>query len=307
MQAPRPASEIVVPARNYREGVAEFANRWALGTLFSLMPQRIAEVPPLLWNMAREAARGGTEIPDQSRCYSAPDTFGGTCRNPSAATVLEAGRRGFFPWCHIGPLKWWTRKQRMVLFFENYHIPKRLRRDMRKGKHRVTFDQAFGDVMVACAAQRSYNSHALTWITPQIMQIYCDLFEQGHAHSFEVWNEEGELVGGGYGVSFGRVFYTESQFSIASNTSKMGFAVLNYHLAKWGYVLNDGKDFTPTIEAMGFQEIPSTKFSEILSKNTEIGEMGAPVGRWTVEADLKTVAHWNPGAKPNGLSVEAAE
>lgn len=280
----------------FREGWNTWAQRWVLGTAYALMPNRAASVPALLMHSLADILRGGTPIPDQKRTKKTPDTFGGICRNVSAETILEAGRRGFYAWCHCGPLKWWTREQRMVLFFPNHHIGKRLRRDMKKSTYRVTFDQAFEDVIVACAGHRSYNKHSLTWITPQIMRLYADLFDQGHAHSFEVWDAEGNLVGGGYGLSIGRVFVTESQFSLARDTSKMGFAVLNYHLAKWGYVLNDGKDFTPTIEAMGFHLIPRAEFESILAENTAVGEMGGIVGRWKTEADLATVAGWDPKA-----------
>ena len=74
------------------------------------------------------------------------------------------------------------------------------------------------------------------------MRLYAALHDQGHAHSFEVWSADGALVGGGYGIAVGRVFFTELQFSRESNTSKMGFATLNHHLAKWGFLVNDGKD-----------------------------------------------------------------
>jgi leucyl/phenylalanyl-tRNA---protein transferase len=296
-----PASPVVTRAplqeqqeELYRESLSAIAQRWIYGTAYALMPSRIADAPHLIWNMARDIVRGGTRIPEQTRTSPRPDTFAGVCRNPSSETILEAARAGFFPWCHIGPLKWWTRQQRMVLFFENYHISKRLRRDMRKSGYRVTFDQAFDQVIVACAGRRSYNNHPLTWITPQIMRLYTNLFNEGHAHSFEVWSEDGRLVGGGYGLSVGRVFYTESQFSHESNTSKMGFAVLNYHLAKWGYVLNDGKDFTPTIDAMGFRPIPREEFEQLLRENADVGGSGGIVGRWQTEADLATVAAWEP-------------
>ena len=72
------------------------------------------------------------------------------------------------------------------------------------------------------------------------------------------------------------MFYTESQFSRDSNTSKMGFASLNYHLAKWGYVLNDGKDFTPTIDAMGFRAIPRAEFEAILAEHGTSGGRSGP-------------------------------
>lgn len=281
----------------FRESWNTWAQRWALGTAYALMPERLATFPHLVMHTVADALRGGTRIPDRSRTKPTPDTFGGICHDVSPETVMAACHRGFFPWCHCGPLKWWTREQRMVLFYDEYHIGKRLRRDMKKAPYRVTFDQAFEEVIVACAGHRSYNKHSLTWITPKIMRLYTDLFDEGYAHSFEVWDMEGKLVGGGYGLSVGRVFMTESQFSLARDTSKMGFAVLNYHLAKWGYVLNDGKDFTPTIEAMGFRLIPGSEYAAILKDAA-----GGHTSLWNVEATLAEVAEWDPsGAKSKAV------
>ena len=278
----------------FRESWNGWAQRWVLGAAYALKPELIGAAPHMVWHVARDLLRGGTVVPDRRRTEPLPDTFGGVARDITADTVLAAAREGFFPWCHCGPLKWWTREKRMVLFFPEYHIAKRLRRDMKKAPYRVTLDQAFDEVIAACAGHRSYNHHSLTWITPRIMRLYADLFDRGHAHSFEVWDGEGKLVGGGYGLSVGRVFMTESQFSLAPNTSKMGFAVLNYHLAKWGYVVNDGKDFTPTIDAMGFRLIPRAEYESILDAHGAVGEVGGKIGRWSVEADLATVASWEP-------------
>jgi leucyl/phenylalanyl-tRNA---protein transferase len=271
----------------FRETPSEFAMRWLMGTAYACHPKRAADLPYLLYWTLADMARGGTVVPDPAHTHARPDTFGGVARNPSPETVLAAARLGFFPWCHLGPLKWWTRRNRMVLFLGEHHIAKRLKRDMRKSAYRVTFDQAFDEVIKACAGPRKGRPRGLTWITPQIMKLYSGLHEQGHAHSFEVWSQEGELVGGGYGLSVGRIFFTESQFSRESNTSKMGFATLNHHLAKWGYVLNDGKDFTPTIDAMGFRAIPRGEFEALLKEHSHEG--GHP-GPWSVEADLAAIA-----------------
>ncbi len=92
------------------------------------------------------------------------------------------------------------------------------------------------------------------------MHAYAALFDAGHAHSFEVWNEKGELAGGGYGVAIGGAFVTESQFSHEPNTSKIGFTVLNWHLAHWGFAFNDGKLITTPTRDMGFREIPRGDF-----------------------------------------------
>jgi len=152
----------------------------------------------------------------------------------------------------------------------------------------VTFDRDFEGVIAACARRREHKWH-LTWITPRIMHAYARLFDAGYAHSFEVWNRNGGLVGGGYGVAVGHAFFTESQFSLEPNTSKIGFTVLNWHLAKWGFALNDGKWETPTIASMGFRTTPRAQFR---TKLASAAHEPTRIGRWQVEADLKTVADW---------------
>jgi leucyl/phenylalanyl-tRNA--protein transferase len=263
------------------------AMRWLMGTAYACHPKRAGDLPFLIgWTLA-DLARGGTRVPDPARTHARPDTFAGVVRDVSPEAVLAAAKLGFFPWCHFGPLKWWTRQNRMVLFLGEQHIAKRLRREMRRSPYRISFDEAFDEVIKACAGRRKGRPPGLTWITPQIMRLYSALHDQGHAHSFEVWSADGRLVGGGYGLAVGRIFFTESQFSVESNTSKMGFATLNHHLAKWGFVLNDGKDYTPTIDAMGFRAIPRAEFEAILKEHAHAA--GGPA-RWTVEDDLATIA-----------------
>lgn len=272
--------------RLFRESPKAKLLRWIMGTAYACHPKRIADLPFLIWHTAVDMARGGTPLPSSATTHARPDTFAGVARDITPERVITAARRGFFPWCHVGPLKWWTRSERMVLFLGEHHIGKRLRREMRKTQLRVTFDEAFDEVIKACAEPRKGRPQ-LTWITPQIMRLYAALHDLGFAHSFEVWSADGRLVGGGYGIAVGRVFYTESQFSRESNTSKMGFACLNYHLAKWGFVLNDGKDFTATIDAMGFRSIPRAEFETILAEHGAAGGHPRP---WVVEADLATIA-----------------
>ncbi len=274
-------------AELFRESLPDRMRRWLLGTAYACHPKRVGDLPYLIALTLADMARGGTRVPDQDATHAKPDTFAGVCRDIAPETIMAAARLGFFPWAHFGPLKWWTRKERMVLFLEERHTPKRLRRDMRKSTYRVTFDAAFDEVIKACAGRRKGRPAGLTWITPQIMRLYSDLHAEGHAHSFEVWSEDNRLVGGGYGIAVGRIFFTESQFSRESNTSKMGFATLNHHLAQWGFVLNDGKQYTPTIEAMGFREILRAEFEALLREHA--GAVVKP-GPWTVEADLAAIA-----------------
>ena len=90
-------------------------------------------------------------------------------------------------------------------------------------------------------------------------------------------NGTSALIGGGYGAALGRTFFTESQFSYEDNTSKLGFSVLNGHLARWGYVLNGGKNPTPTILDTGFRLTPRTEFLRYLAGNVH---SGGKRGRW---------------------------
>jgi leucyl/phenylalanyl-tRNA--protein transferase len=153
----------------------------------------------------------------------------------------------------------------------------------------VTFDTAFDEVVRECAAPRSYNWHALTWITPRIRRLYAELHRLGHAHSFEIWNQDGALVGGGFGIAVGRIFISDSLFSRERDVSKMVSSALYYHLARWGYVLCDGRDHTPMQEAMGYREISRAEHEALLAEHAHAG--GRP-GPWTAEADLAAVAQW---------------
>jgi leucyl/phenylalanyl-tRNA--protein transferase len=272
--------------RLFREPVKEKLLRWLMGTAYACHPKRLADLPFLLWDMGADISRGGTKVPNEATARPRPDTFAGVCRDITPERIIAAARGGFFPWCHVGPLKWWTRRERMVLFLSEHHISKRLRRMMRKTDYTVTFDRAFDEVLKACAEPRKGRPLGLTWVTPKIMHLYAALYDLGFAHSFEVWSADGRLIGGGYGIAIGRVFYTESQFSRESNTSKMGFASLNHHLAKWGFVLNDGKNFTPTLVEMGFRTIPRAEFETVLRENGNSDGRGA----WKVEDDLATIA-----------------
>jgi leucyl/phenylalanyl-tRNA--protein transferase len=274
----------------FRETLLQRAQRIALGTAWTLRkPERAAHLPALARMWLGGLASPNAPLPDARQGLGA-EGLAGVVGDFSSATIRAAYRRGLYPWAHVGPLKWWSPEARCVLRFNDYHLGKRVRRDMRLGKYSVTFDRDFEGVIKACAEPRKGKWH-LTWITPKMMHAYAALFDEGHAHSFEVWNEAGELAGGGYGYSLGGIFHTESQFSRETNTSKIGFAMLNWHLAKWGYVLNDGKLPAPTLLEMGFKNISRDEFIGVLDAHADAG--GKP-GRWDVEADMKSVSEWQP-------------
>ena len=278
----------------FRETPLETAERVALGLAWAAMPGRWHELPPLMRIWAQRLVAPARDLPNPEATVGTSRVTG-IVRDLTVPTLIDAYKRGLHSSGHFGALHWESPPERCVLFFDDYHMGKRLRRTMRQGRYTVTFDRDFEGVIKACAGRRAGKWH-VTWITPRIMRAYADLYDAGLVHSFEVWNESGELVGGGYGVALGRIFFTESQFSREDNTSKLGFSVLNWHLARWGFILNDGKDATPTILDMGFHVIPRGEFLRHLAHGTGTG--GKP-GRWQTEAGPDVVAEWKPdGKKP---------
>jgi len=271
----------------FRESPLATVERWATALIWNLMPKRIAGMPNMLSLCLREILAPDYALPDPEQALDNPPGLAGIAHEFSAATILAAYRRGLYPLAHAGPMKWWSPPQRSILLFHERHIARRLRRHLRQGRYSVTFDRDFEGVIVNCARRRARLN--LTWITPRVMHAYAALFDAGHAHSFEVWNERGALVGGGYGLAVGGAFATESQFSREPNASKIGFTVLNFHLARWGFAFNDGKVMTPTCRDMGFRDIPRREF---LARLAEAVRLSGRKGPWQVEADTRAVADW---------------
>jgi leucyl/phenylalanyl-tRNA--protein transferase len=277
-------------AAMFRESILDTAERWTLGLAWALTPKRISGLPGLSKLCFDELLAPDYALPDPERALGNPPGLAGIVHDFTLPTLLAAYRRGLYPFAHIAPLKWWSPPQRSLLFFNELHIAKRLRRQMRQGQYTVTFDRDFEGVITACAGRRSGRWH-VTWITPKVMHAYAQAFDTGYAHSFEVWNANGKLAGGGYGLSLGGAFFTESQFSHEPNTSKLGFTVLNWHLARWGFAFNDGKLMTPTCHEMGFRDIPR---SEFLARLSQAERRPDKMGRWPMEADLAAIADWQP-------------
>jgi leucyl/phenylalanyl-tRNA--protein transferase len=274
----------------FRDSLPDIAERWTLGLAWALTPKRIGGVPGLARLWFNESLAPDHALPDPKRALDQPPGLAGIVHDFTLPTVLAAYRRGLYPWAHIGPLKWWSPPRRSLLFFKDFHISNNLRRLMRQGRYTVTFDRDLEGVIAACAGRRARRWH-LTWITPRIMRAYAEAFDAGHVHTYEVWNKADELVAGGYGMVTGGVFSGESQFAHEPNASKLGLAVLYWHLAHWGFRFFDGKLIGPLWESLGCREIPRRDY---LASLAEAARLPGKSGRWQVEADLATVADWRP-------------
>jgi leucyl/phenylalanyl-tRNA--protein transferase len=287
----------------FRETPRQTLMRNALGVARCLKPDRAGSALLIAryWIADKLGQRG---LPDVRQ---APDAFEGLCgiaRNLSVDTIMRAYRLGLHASGLAGPPKWWSPPRRAILDFENFHMTRRLRSRLRQNRHRVTFDRDFEGVIAACAEPRP-GKLPISWITPQVMHLYADMHDAGHAHSFEVWDANGGLAGGGYGVAIGGIFIIESQFAHETHASKIGFSVLNWHLAKWGFALNDNKGPAQNVLDMGFHVVPR---EEYLDRLAHAIRMPDKPGRWEVEADLGAVAQWEPKhGRPQNEMMVAAE
>ena len=186
----------------------------------------------------------------------------------SADRLIQAYRHGCFPWFSEGqPILWWSPDPRTVLFPEELHVSRSLGKLLRKQRYQVSFDRDFAAVIQACAAPRDYADG--TWITDDMQNAYIELNARGHAHSVEVW-DNGELVGGLYGLAMGQLFFGESMFSRADNASKFGFVTLVRQLQAWGFVLIDCQMPTDHLQSLGARSIARQTFADYLQKHLDL-------------------------------------
>ena len=186
----------------------------------------------------------------------------------SPQRLIAAYRQGIFPWFEASqPILWWFPSPRAVLFPERIYLSKSLKKRIRQQHYTVTCDQQFRQVIEHCADTPRAGQDG-TWITDEMLDAYCQLFEMGIAHSIEAWNN-GQLVGGLYGIAIGKVFYGESMFSLSADASKVAFAHLAKQLENWGFAVIDCQISNPHLSSLGAEEISRESFNKLLSDNID--------------------------------------
>ena len=175
--------------------------------------------------------------------------------------LLAAYRQGIFPWS-VNPITWWSPDPRGVIELDQFHVSKSLAKIIRRGVFDLTIDQAFPEVIQACAAPGPERLH--TWIIDEFIEAYVLLHRQGHAHSVECWRD-GKLVGGIYGVAGGGLFAGESMFHLADNASKVALYHLVEHLRARSFVLFDIQMVTDATRILGAKNISRSEYLGRLS------------------------------------------
>lgn len=208
-----------------------------------------------------------------------PACLEGLSRKMSPITpdlLLHAYASGVFPMAESRDdpeIHWIEPRLRGILPLDGFHISRSLAKVIRSSAWKVTVDRAFADVVRGCADREE------TWINGEIFALYSELHARGFAHSLEVW-DQGDLIGGVYGVALGAAFFGESMFSRRSNASKLALAYLAHRLRAGGFTLLDTQFLTPHLASLGGIEIPKAEYQMRLQEALRREACFAPPDYW---------------------------
>jgi leucyl/phenylalanyl-tRNA--protein transferase len=220
-----------------------------------------------------------TPFPPVSQALKEPNGLLAAGGDLAPARLLDAYRRGIFPWYSPGePILWWSPDPRMVLFPDQIRITRSLAKTLRNADYTVRLDTAFERVTAACATTPRAGQNG-TWITAEMQQAYGRLHDLGYAHSVETWHG-GKLVGGLYGVAIGGVFCGESMFSHATDASKIALAHLCRFLTARGFGIIDCQMETAHLSSLGAYLLPRDDYCTRIAR---FAASGLAPGRWPAD------------------------
>ena len=205
------------------------------------------------------------KFPDVSTALTEPDGLLTASEQLTPTLVIEAYKLGIFPWYSDDqPVLWWSPNPRCVLFPEKFHISRSFKRTLNNNPFEVKIDTAFRKTMLACAKPRTADTG--TWITDDMLNVYCQLHESGIAHSVECW-QDGKLVGGMYGLILGDIFFGESMFSTVKDASKVTIHHLCTVIKPY---LVDAQVHSNHLQSLGAEEINRQEFTEMVKARSNL-------------------------------------
>ncbi|MCW7545355.1 leucyl/phenylalanyl-tRNA--protein transferase [Aurantimonas litoralis] len=201
--------------------------------------------------------------------------------------LLKAYACGIFPMAEKADdpgIFWIDPTERGILPLDGFHLPRSLRKTIRRAPFDIRVDTAFAAVVDGCA--EAAPGRMETWINGQIRSLTLALAQEGFAHSVEAWDGD-ELVGGLYGVSLGGAFFGESMFSRRTDASKVALAYLWERLCRGGYQLLDTQFLTGHLERFGAIEIDRDAYQALLAEAITVDATFYPAGAGTSDSLLQ--------------------
>jgi len=221
-------------------------------------------------------------FPSTNKALSEPNGLLAAGGGLSVEWLIEAYRRGIFPWYQSGqPILWWSPDPRLTLTPATFVASRSLKKLIKKHKYQISFDTNFIKVINQCASTERGSDG--TWITTEMAYAYSELHKAGFAHSVEILSDN-TLVGGLYGVAMGKVFFGESMFSLENNTSKLALFYLTLHLKHWGFELIDCQIPSNHLVSLGAINISRQEFNNKLVQLVDNQE--DRIGKWKINLEL---------------------
>ncbi len=203
--------------------------------------------------------------------------------------LLSAYAQGVFPMAEsrdAAEVHWVDPRRRGIFPLEGFHTSRSLRRRILRGGYGITLDQDFAGVLDGCADREE------TWINPDLRAAYIELHRLGHAHSIEVRDASGALIGGLYAVTLGAAFFGESMFSRRTDASKIALAFTLRHLRNCGFRLFDTQFLTPHLASLGAVEISRADYhrrlAQALDSRADIAARALPTPQEVVQDSTQT-------------------
>ncbi|RLA05861.1 MAG: leucyl/phenylalanyl-tRNA--protein transferase [Gammaproteobacteria bacterium] len=203
-------------------------------------------------------------FPDVEDALEEPNGLLAVGGDLSRERLLLAYHKGIFPWfSKPDPIIWWSPDPRAVLYLEQLKVSRSLGKSIRNRNYQIWINKDFNQVIQGCAAARAYSDE--TWITDEMLLAYQDLHQYGAAHCLSVY-QDGQLVGGLYGISEGRFFFGESMFSTATDASKVALYYLVQFLKSYDFLMIDCQVPNEHLTSLGSTQITRNEFIQQLEK-----------------------------------------
>jgi leucyl/phenylalanyl-tRNA--protein transferase len=206
-------------------------------------------------------------FPEVSNALTEPDGLLAVSQSLTPELVIDAYQHGIFPWYSDDqPVLWWSPDPRCVIYPDELHISRSLRRTLNNSPFEIKVDTAFREVMLACAEPRRNTEEPGTWITENMVNVYCLLHSQGIAHSVECWHQD-QLVGGIYGLVLGDMFFGESMFSKMKDASKVAMHHICNDIQP---SLVDAQVYSKHLETLGAKLIDRSTFIQHIDSHIDL-------------------------------------